>query len=253
MQDAPPALRAVVLGASNVAMGFPELLARLRARAGGPVEVLGAFGHGRSFGDPSRFLFVRELPGIAGCGLWADLDRRPPLPTLGLVTDVGNDLMYGSPVSRVAGWIEVCLDRLSARQADLVLCLLPIVNLETLPAWRYHFIRSILFPGRRAFSLSAMLDRAREMNERLRALGRERGALLIEPRASWYGLDPIHPRARHRGAAWSQALLPDWTGPLPRGDRLPWLGAAELRLLGVPLRRPQPVRRFEDGTTVALY
>jgi hypothetical protein len=248
----PPALRAVVLGASNVAMGFPELLARLRARAGGPVEVLGAFGHGRSYGDPSRFLGIRELPGIVPCGLWAELERRPPLPTLGFVTDIGNDLAYGVPVPRIAGWIEACLDRLAARRADLVLGLPPMANLEALPAWRYHLFRSILFPGRRD-SLSALLERARDLNERLLELGRARGALLVEPRSSWYGLDPIHPRARHRGAAWSHALLPDRKGPLPRGDRLPWLGAAELRLLGVPLRRPQPVRRFEDGTTVALY
>ena len=60
--------------------------------------------------------------------------------------------------------------------------------------------------------------------------------------------------------AWSQILrhrlLPDEGSPAdvraPRTS-LPALGAAELRLCGVPLRYPQPVRRFKDGTTVALY
>jgi len=247
-------LRVVLLGASNLKMGFPQALSRLRGA--GPVEVLAALGHGRSYGTWSSLAWVRRLPGIAQCGLWQELERRPALPTVALVTDVGNDLLYGAPVPVIAGWVGTCLERLAKRQAELVVGLLPLASLEKVSPVRYHLVRQILFPGRRAARWSAMLDSARELNERLRRLGLEHGARLVEPSPSWYRMDPIHVRRSMRSQAWDEMfrhpLLP-CEGQPAAGGRLPLFGAAELRLFGVPLRNPQPVCRLKDGSTVALY
>lgn len=257
-----PRVRTILLGASNLKMGFPQILARLRAGAGAggnPLEVLAALGHGRSFGTWSQLLGVRQLPGIVDCRLWDDLDRLgrlSPLPTLALVGDVGNDLLYGASVPRIAGWVETCLDRLSEHGTEIVLTLLPVASLVKVSAVRYHLVRSILFPGRRAASWDAMLDSVRELNERLRQLGLAHGARLVEPSPSWYGIDPIHVRRSLRQEAWTRILqhprLPH-AGSLAGEGRLPLFGAAELRLFGTTLRNPQPVCRFKDGTTVALY
>jgi hypothetical protein len=246
-------LRVVLLGASNLKMGFPWALSRLRGA--GPVEILAALGHGRSYGTWSRVAWVRALPGIVQCGLWEELERRPPLPTVALLMDAGNDLLYDAPVPRIAGWIGTCLERLSRQRAEIILGLLPLATLEKVSAVRYHLVRQILFPGRRAAPWSAMLASARELNGRLRALGLEHGARLVEPPPSWYGIDPIHVRRSMRSQAWTEILRhPRLAGERGMaGDRLPLFGAAELRLFGVPLRNPQPVCRFEDGTTVALY
>jgi len=246
----------VLLGASNLKIGFPSLLARLRGAAPGPVEVLAALGHGRSYGMWSRLAWVRQLPGIVQCGLWEEMDRRSELPTVALVTDVGNDLLYGAPVPAIAGWVETCLQRLSRHRAEIILALLPLLSLEKTSPFRYHLIRQILYPGRRAAPWSAVLDSARELNERLRRLGLEHGARLVEPSPSWYGIDPIHVRRSMRSQAWNQML--DHPLLSPQGEwvgsgRLPLFGSAELRLFGVPLRNPQPVCRFKDGSTVALY
>lgn len=247
-------LRVVLLGASNLKRGFPQALSRLRGA--GPVEVLAALGHGRSYGTWSSLAWVRRLPGIVQCGLWEELEQRPPLPTVALVTDVGNDLLYGAPVPRIAGWVGTCLERLAGQRAELVVGLLPLASLEKVSPVRYHLVRQILFPGRRAAPWSAMLDRARELNERLRRLGLEHGARLVEPSPSWYGIDPIHVRRNMRSQAWNEMfdhpLLPP-EGEPAGGGRLPLFGAAELRLFGVPLRNPQPVCRLKDGSTVALY
>jgi hypothetical protein len=251
-----PDLRVVLLGASNVKKGFPWILSRLRGCAAGPMEILAALGHGRSYGTWSRMLWVRELPGIVGCGLWAELDRRPPLPTVAVVTDVGNDLLYGVEVPRIAEWVETCLERLAARRAEIILGLLPLASLEKVSPIRYHLARSILFPGRRAASWGAVLESAWKLNEMLRQQGLAHGARLVEPPLSWYGIDPIHVRRSMRREAWVRILqhprLPG-EGELQDKGGLPLFGAAELRLFGLPLRNPQPVRRFEDGTTVALY
>jgi hypothetical protein len=251
MAEREPALRAVLLGASNLRISLPLVLDRVRRRAGGPVEALAACGHGRSWGTWSRFLFVRHLPGIAQCGLWRELEERPSLPTLALLTDVGNDLLYGARVEEIVGWVEACLDRLGA-ETEIVMTLLPLARLERLSGRQVRLAASVLFPGRPA-PWPALLDRSRELDERLRRIGRERGARLVEPAAGWYGLDPIHLRRRARREAWAH-ILPGAAGPAPGGGRrLPLLGAAESRLFGAALRRPQPAVRLPDGSTVALY
>ncbi|HEY3569672.1 MAG TPA: hypothetical protein VGP73_17195 [Thermoanaerobaculia bacterium] len=251
MVDREPALRAVLLGASNLKISLPLVLDLVRRRAGGPVEALAACGHGRSWGAWSRFLYVRHLPGITQCGLWEELRGRPPLPTLALLTDVGNDLVYGASVEEIAGWVETCLDRLGPG-TEIVMTLLPLARLERLSGLQVRLAASVLFPGRPA-PWPALLDRARELDERLRRIGGERGARLVEPAAGWYGLDPIHLRRRARREVWAH-VLPTPSGPVPpAGRRLPLLGAAESRLFGATLRRTQPALRLPDGSAVSLF
>jgi len=251
MADREPALRAVLLGASNLKISLPLVLDRVRHRAGGPVEALAACGHGRSWGAWSRFLYVRHLPGIARCGLWGELKARPPLPTLALITDIGNDLVYGARVEEIAGWVEACLDRLGP-ETETVMTLLPLARLERLSGPQVRLAAALLFPGRPA-PWPGLLDRARELDDRLRRIGRERGALLVEPAAAWYGRDPIHFRRRARREVWSH-VLPGPAGPAPKaGHRLPLLGAAESRLFGATLRRSQHAIRLADGSTVSLF
>ena len=200
-----PVLRAILLGASNLKISLPPLLAGLRQRAGGPVEALAACGHGRSYGTWSRFLFVRRLPGIAGCGLWPALEASPPLRTLALLTDAGNDLVYGASPAEIAGWIGTCLDRLAPHEAETVLTLLPLPRLAKLTPWQVRIAVSILFPGRSA-PWPGLLDRARDLDDRLRRIGERHGVRLIEPEADWYGLDPIHLRRNVRQQVWDHVL-----------------------------------------------
>jgi hypothetical protein len=245
--------RAVLLGASNLRASLPLVVNLLRHRSEGPVEVLAACGHGRSYIAWSRFLGIRHLPGIAGCGLWQALEDRPTLPTLALLTDAGNDLVYGAEVTEIIRGIEACLERLAARQAQVVLTLLPLARLERLSPWQVRLAVSLLFPGRRA-PWPALLERARELDERLRRLGREHGAQIVEPEASWYGIDPIHLRRSRRREVWER--LTGVSGSPTAGPvrvRLPLFGAETLRLAGRALRTSQPAVHLPDGTTVALY
>jgi hypothetical protein len=253
---APPVLRAVLLGASNLARSFPSILSLVRQRAGGPVEVLGAFGRGRSYGEWSRLLGVRHLPGIAGSGLWREIAAREPLPTLALLTDLGNDLAYGQPVARIVPWVEACLARLVEARAATVVTLLPLATLERVPPWRFHLARTVLFPGRPMDRLD-LLARARELNGEIRRLARQAGAEVVEPELSWYGLDPIHIRSKVAGRAWGE-ILGRWPGgggggKVRRVKGLQLLRAEELRLWRWTVRTGQPCKRLPDGTTVALY
>jgi hypothetical protein len=253
-----PSLRAVLLGASNLRASLPLVVNLLRRRAGGPVEVLAACGHGRSYGAWSRFLGIRRLPGIAGCGLWRALEDRPALPTLALLTDAGNDLVYGAEAAEIAGWIESCLRRLARQRARIVLTRLPLARLERLSAWQVRLAMTLLFPGRQAAPWPALLEGARELDERLCRVGRDFDARVVEPEASWYGIDPIHLRRKRRRDVWERLTgVFEVPAGAPAADpirfRLPLLGAEMSRLAGRALHRSQPAVHLPDGTTVALF
>src|SRR5574342_716069 len=109
--------RLVALGASNLTRGLRVVVAASRAAWGPEVQVLAALGYGRSYGAPSRVL-VRTLPGILESGLWRTLASLPDLPTRALVTDVGNDILYGYSASQTLSWVEEALNRLQSMTQD---------------------------------------------------------------------------------------------------------------------------------------
>ncbi len=249
----------VLLGASNLTRGISTVVGMSRNVVGAPCAFLIAMGLGRSYGQRSRVL-GRSLPGITECGLWPVLEKAGG-PVHALITDIGNDVIYGVPVVTIVDWVSACIDRLQTAGATIVVTLPPMGSLETLTPWRFHLAKSLLFPGRR-MSLPEALSRCRELHARLGALGDRGGVSLVEPDGRWYGLDPIHPRRRHLMTAWRRALAP-WStseaGPaavtpsLARVARLRTVTPERWWLLGREMGRPQPSGRLGDGSTLWLF
>lgn len=253
--------RVILLGASNLTQSFPRIIGRIGSAWEGPLAVYAAHGHGRSYGRWSRVL-VRSLPAITACQIWDDLkrDEAEVESTSALITDVGNDLIYGAAPDRISGWVEECLQRLSDARAEIVLTLLPMASVERLSAWRYHLTRSIFFPGKGP-EWTVMQERARDLNDRLRELGQSFGAHIVDPPGDWYGFDPIHVKHRARDAAWQQILAGwpsfDATRQARRlssiaGLRLLALSPAERKLLGRHQRAAQPSYRL-GPLAIGLY
>jgi len=255
-----PRARVVLLGASNLTLSFRLVIDRLRAVLPGPIDLMAAAGHGRSYGRTSRVL-VRELPGILECGLWPALRAAPPAETLALLADFGNDLVYGSEVEEIAGWIEAILDRLAEHGSRTAVERLPLANVERLSPLRFRIARGILYP-RHKIDLESLRERARALDARILALARARGAALVEQSPEWFGLDPIHIRRASRQEAWEQILSPlasssaarapeirasddRWAMRRLRPERRRWMGRQEYHR--------QPCARFLDGTRISLY
>jgi hypothetical protein len=255
MSAAPPRRRLVLLGASNLTRGFGTVVGFARARLGGPLEVLAALGHGRSYGpEPSHFL-GRTLPGIASSGLWrrlAEAPAGPPAPVHAVVTDLGNDLAFGAPPERVGEWLRAALDRLEACGARPVLTELPLARLERLsPRW-FAFWSRLFFPGH-DLEHERVLASARALQQILREEARTRGLALVAVREDWYGADPIHyARSRERDA-WGAILAPFGSEPAPPGRGVRPPQAAESWLFGIERRRIQPAARLLDGSELSLY
>lgn len=254
-----PRSRVVVLGASNVRRGLPCLVSVLEDARGAPLDLLMATGHGRSYGMASR-VFGRTLPAILASGLWPTLAERPPLPTVALVTDVGNDILYGAPAEVIVAWVREAVGRLQAHAASIVLTGLPLAGIDELGTARYLAVRSLLFPRCRV-TLAEARQAAHAIDDGLRGLAEASGATFVEPEATWYGLDPIHVRRRARARSWTAMLAPLAWGPPARGAPPPLLEAFRLRLLrpahrrlfGVEQVTPQPAGTSRGGTRLSMY
>lgn len=253
------ARRVVLLGASNLTRCLRVALATAQQHRGGPLEVLAAFGHGRSYGKPTRVLW-RELPGIRECGIWRALADSPPAPTAAVVTDIGNDLLYGAEPETIANWVGESLANLAAHNARTTVTMLPLASVRHMREWQYRIARRCLFPKCR-ISFADILDRMRDLDARLRELAARHGAATVELPATWFGFDAIHLRRSVWRAAWRE-ILADWRDDaqleanvhsLHRALRFRSLKPAERRMFGVEQRFAQPCTTLRDGTTIALY
>jgi len=196
--------RIVALGASNLTRGFQTVVSTARAAWGPRVEVLAALGHGRSYGARSQLVF-RSLPGILECGLWSELESRPHVATRALVTDVGNDILYGFSPEQTLAWVGEVLRRLRRVTEDIVVTDLPLASIRQLSRLKFLAFRSILVPSCR-LSLPQVLERAELVNVGLAELSSAQGAKLTRLDPAWYGFDPIHVRPSRWKVAWRQIL-----------------------------------------------
>jgi hypothetical protein len=237
----------VVLGASNVSRGLARLAAMLRGRADRQADLFVAAGHGRGYGVTTRVAW-RRLPAILASGLWRALDRERVERPVALVTDVGNELLYGLGVTAVAGVVREAVSRLADRGARIAITGLPLRGIAGVGTVRYRLLRTLYVPGC-LLSLAEIKDASRWLDDELRAIAADTAAAFIEQPGEWYGFDALHVRWPHLDTFWHR-VGDAWGLPVatdrPRPSLAEWavLGsrAAEVRsLAGRTLLTRQPV------------
>jgi hypothetical protein len=248
--------RVVALGASNLTRGLHTVVSTARTEWGPDVEVLGALGHGRSYGAASRTV-VRTLPGLLQSGLWQTLSSLPPARTRGLVTDIGNDIIYGFSADQILEWVEETVDRLQEFTADIVLTDLPLPSVRRLSEPTFLVFRSLL-ASRCRLSLAEIVDTAERVNEGLSSLASERRLQFVPMRPEWYGADPIHIRPALWHHAWQHILGfggngQPTPGAWPEGVGLYFLRPERQWLFGVECVSPQAGVTLPRGGRVWLF
>lgn len=255
-----PTRRVILLGASNLVRSISTVVETARGMWNEPVEIMAAIGHGRSYGQNSRML-GRKISGIFPSTLWKDLQSRPALPTVALVTDVGNDLGYGVSVPELVSWVEGCLDHLASANASTIITELPLARLAQLSEREYLFFRTLFFPKSR-LTFADIRSRAYELNESLLRIAERRKIPVITVSGAWYGHDPIHLKRSAWREAWP-AILSAWranevVSVRPRTSFARWaylrsLMPAEREVFGIKRCHAQPCGVLGDGTTISLY
>ena len=251
-----PIERIIALGASNLTRGFHTLVSTARAVWGPHVEVLAALGHGRSYGADSNFI-VRGLPGILESDLWRAIGTLPPAPSRALITDIGNDIVYGFPASQTLGWVEDAISRLQRVTTDIVVTDLPLFTLRRLSPAKFLFFRSLFVPRCR-MSLAEVVKEAERINEGLEGLAAARGLRFVRLDPRWYGIDPIHMRVAAWHAAWQEilcgAVSPEIKkGPWTEGLRLYFMRPERQSMFGVEQLSPQRGVPLKRGGRVWLF
>jgi hypothetical protein len=205
---------------------------------------------------------LRELPGILQSRLWEAIDAHAPAEPkrYALITDIGNDLLYGFSVEQIRIWLTESIDRLQKRQAECIMTRLPLTSVMKMSSARFYATRTLLFPGT-SITWPTLKQRAIALDETVQKLGERHGIPVVEPREEWYGIDPIHVRWSQRCEAWTQIVThwPDWNAEVkfrpPRWIRhvQNWSFAAnERKIAKLPITRPQPVYR-DPRLSVRLY
>ncbi len=245
--------RVVAVGASNLTRGFQTVVATARAAWGPDVHLVAALGHGRSYGVTSAFL-VRRLPGILRSGLWAQLESAPVVPTRALVTDVGNDILYGFSGDQILAWVDEAVTRLMTVSDDVVLTGLPMDSIRRLSPARFHAARSLLAPSSRV-SHAGVVATAEQVHAGLERMAQARGLRFVALKPSWYGLDPIHIRPSLWRSAWQEILGVSCDVRRSRFEalRLYLMRPEQQSFCGIEQQRPQNGTSLTRGGRVWLY
>jgi hypothetical protein len=205
-------------------------------------------------------VLARRLPSILSCGIWKDFFERPPLPTAALITDIGNDILYGASVAEIVAWVTECLERLAPRCEQLVVTELPVASVAQLDEFRFVMMRSLLFP-RSTLQLDRAIEKAIELNQAVREIALFFQAKCVVPEPAWYGIDPIHVRRKVVREAWLKMLSPWCAEPRKIVVREPWRHWWYLRwrrplmreFFGRVQHMPQPSARLAEGTLVSQF
>ena len=257
-----PASRVILLGASNLTRAISPIFGTAQRILGSPLDVMSAIGHGRSYGLETSVL-GRRLPGIVPCRLWEDLTQRPPLPTYGLITDIGNDILYGVPESEILTWIGECVARLTSLNARIVLTRLPLASVSEVGNARFSVLRRVLFPNSSLTRLEA-IRRAEAIDEAVTRYASQSNVAVIQMERDWYGIDPIHIRIAVIKQAWPR-ILNEWRNqeselPIVQPRTSLWRALylrsrtpCERSFGKWTQRRDQPSGRWNDGSSISLY
>ena len=194
----------ILLGASNLTIGWRDLLLALNSVVRTPLDLRVALGMGRSYVDWSGFWF-RRLPGIIQSALWSSLPAAGTGPPLAMLTDIGNDIVYERNPDEIFQVIQECVSRLRRWNSDtrFVMTGLPLQSVASVGPVHFRIARTILFPGCR-LSLKTILSHSEQLDALCRRFAQAEGIGFVDPQQEWYGIDPIHVLPKYRVAAFQK-------------------------------------------------
>lgn len=243
----------ILLGASNLTIGWRHLLRALRESVAGPVDLRVAIGMGRSYVGWSSF-WLRRLPGIVDCGLLKTLPSQTSKPPLILITDIGNDVVYGHDPHTILNAVTKCIETLQSWRSDsrIVLTGLPIASLESVQRMQFLIARTLLFPGC-SLPYSDIVSRASAIDSGIRQIAATLQIPYVVSEAEWYGHDPIHVRRHLREKVfrqyfshWAMADETEMHSMAERRGSVPLPASAIRTVCGFIRRTRQPVFEADD-------
>ena len=192
------------MGASNLARGYRALTHYLvSCLAPHRVEVFNAMGPGRGYCTWGGIFNIR-YPSIGSSGILesARAHADPDCKVVALITDIGNDIMYGIPANEIIACLDTLLQKLNTLGAEVFVHPIPLDFSKDVSQRQFRILKYIFYP-RSAIDYHKAEEAVSVINDFLRT--RAKGRIRLLPSAKDFcGVDKIHYSIFRSHKAWSR-------------------------------------------------
>ncbi len=182
----------ILMGASNLARGYAGLANCLtRVLHPAPVEILHASGPGRAYCVEGG-LFNVTYPPIGTCGIGSAVRERAAGKSrvAALLTDIGNDIMYGVSADEIIRCLGNLIDELRGLGAGVLATSIHVDLERDVGETYFKILRSVFYPGS-GIQFSEAASAVRQINAFLEESAKEKITLLRGVK-EYCGADKIH-------------------------------------------------------------
>jgi len=200
-----PPILFLLMGASNLARGYSMLTHHLsECLEKNKIEFLNALGPGRGFCARGGIFNITYSP-IQECRIIESGEKKSKeaLLTVALITDIGNDLMYGVSADTLIKRLDIIIDEILKWDAEIFLTPININPKKDISPMIFFVLRFLLYPSSKVnyeeidlsiFKVNEYLEKKVRRDEKMH---------LITGLEAFAGLDRIHYNLFKTHTAWS--------------------------------------------------
>ena len=193
----------VLLGASNLARSFYGLKNCIkRCLLPRSSYFIHAMGPGRGYISQGGILNA-TYPPITNCGILEAVRniRKPNQKVIALITDIGNDIMYGIPPDEIIGGLQYIFDALNEIETNIFITPISVNLKNDISEFYFRILRQIFFPKSKA-KYPQTLEAIEDINKFINQSSNEK-IVVISDMEQFCGLDKIHYSVLKSHLAWS--------------------------------------------------
>ena len=203
----------IFLGASNLARSFYGLKRCItRCLFPRPVSFIHAMGPGRGYISQGGIFNAIYSPILYCDILKAAYNRRKiNQQVVALITDIGNDIMYGVPVEEIIAGLQSLFDALNEFEANIFVTSIPVDLKRDIGGFYFRILRRVFFPNSPVEHYQ--VSEAIEIINKFIIQSLNKNITAINEMKQFCGIDKIHYSLFKSRSAWSH-IAGNLTGTL---------------------------------------
>jgi hypothetical protein len=192
------------MGASNLARGYSMLTRHISSCFGkNKTEFLNALGPGRGFCARGG-MFNFTYPPIQDCRILDVAEKKPCDTRVVLITDIGNDLMYGVSADTLIESLNGLIDRALQWDAEIFLTSIHVNLKKDVSQTTFFILKSFFYPGSNITYEDTDLFIIKVNGYLKEKSGKNERVHLISGMESFAGADKIHYSLLQTHSAWGK-------------------------------------------------
>ena len=196
----------IFLGASNLARSFHGLKYCIeRCIFPRPASFVHAMGPGRGYVSRGGILNAVYSP-ILNCGILEAVRNKKikDQSVVALITDIGNDIMYGVSSEKIINGLQYLLNALGEFKTNIFITSIPVDLENDISELHFHIIRQIYFP-KSPVKYSQASNNIKAINKFILQSSNKK-ITVINDMKQFCGIDKIHYSILKSQSAWSHVV-----------------------------------------------